>query len=219
MLLAILFRSLRPDFMETQLGPFHGQFCYPIGCSGGEVVRYLWAITLQASCATIGFLWVPGRGCGALCSPRHHSIPSSGLAGLRPAHARDACSPLHGRCRHGFLCHTAVTIPRRLGHTCTSRPEAESFTSTPPRRRCSVGRCCVTGTTHASALNPPDDYGHASAADPSRTMTTRPRPGPRPAPVHARGVIHPESDLTMIRQGVSSPHRSVSSKARKPIFS
>lgn len=57
---AALFRSLKPDFMETQLGPFHGQFCCPIGCSGSEVVRYLWAITLRVSCASIGFLWVPG---------------------------------------------------------------------------------------------------------------------------------------------------------------
>lgn len=51
-----------------------------------------------------------GRGCGALCSLRHHSSPSLGLAGLSPAHARDASSPLHGRCRHGFLRQAAVTI-------------------------------------------------------------------------------------------------------------
>ena len=81
-----------------------------LSCSDGEVVRYLWEITLRVSCAAIGFLSVPGWGCDARCSLRHRSNPSLGLAGLRPAHARDAASPLHGRCRHGFLCHTAVTI-------------------------------------------------------------------------------------------------------------
>ena len=128
---AALFRSLKPDFMETQLGPFHGQFCYPIGCSGGEVVRYLWAITLRVSCASIGFLWVPGRGCDALCSLRHRSNPSLGLAGLRPAHARDAALPLHGRCRHGFLCHTAVTI---RGASAMPAHRVQTPNSSPPSR-------------------------------------------------------------------------------------
>ena len=41
-------------------------------------------------------------------------------------------------------------------------------------------------------------------------------PPPRLTPEEA---VHPASGLTMIRQGVSSPHRSVSSKARNPIFS
>lgn len=62
--------------------------------------------------------------------------------------------------------------------------------------------------------------------EPTRRLGTRIGCGPfadhddaPPAPVHARGVIHPPSGLTMIRQGVSSPHRSVSSRARNPIFS
>lgn len=75
---------------------------------GGEIS--LRSIALRASCAAIGFLSVPGRGCGARCSLRHRSNPSLGLAGLSPAHARDASSPLHGRCRHGFLRQAAVTI-------------------------------------------------------------------------------------------------------------
>ena len=120
---------------------------------------------------------------------------------------------------HPFMADAGTGSCARLPSRFAGPRPCPPLASIPPRRRCSVGRCCVTGTTHASALNPPDDWGHASAADPSRTMTTRPGPVHAPGPVDARGVIHPASDLTMIRQGVPSPHRSVSSKARKPIFS
>ena len=93
--------------------------------------RYLWAITLRASCASIGFLWVPGWGCDALYSLRHHSSPSLGLAGLRPAHARDAALPLHGRCRPGFLCQAAVTV---RGASAMPAHRVQTPNSSPPSR-------------------------------------------------------------------------------------
>ena len=72
-----------------------------------------------------------GRGCGALCSLQHRSNPSLGLAGLRPAHARDAALPLHGRCRHGFLRQAAVTI---RGTSAMPAHRVQTPNSSPPSR-------------------------------------------------------------------------------------
>ena len=235
--------------METQLGPFHGQFCYPIGCSGGEVVRYLWAITLQASCATIGFLWVPGRGCGALCSPRHHSRflldpDQEGKGKLRcslfPATPLDPIIRFGGfascPCSRCMLAPSwpmpaRVLVPHRRHDSAAPRP----YLHITPRSRVlhiyTAPQALLCGAVlchgnHARIRTEPTrrlwtriGCGPFADHDDAPPARSTPRPGPRPAPVHARGVIHPESDLTMIRQGVSSPHRSVSSRARNPIFS
>ena len=128
-----LFRPPRPDFIETtwrrrttpsaQIVPvsktgLHGDSVRPVSRTillsdrllrrrGGEISPGDHASDFLCD---YRLLIGSGRGCGALCSLRHCSIPSLGLAGLRPAHARDAASPLHGRCWHGFLCQAAVTI-------------------------------------------------------------------------------------------------------------
>ena len=70
------------------------------------------------------------------------------------------------------------------------------------------------GTTHASVLNPPDDWRNGIACGPFASHDDA-----SPLRLTPEEVVHPPSGLTMIRQGVSSPHRSVSSRARNPIFS
>lgn len=118
-----------------------------------------------------------------------------------------------------------------------SRPTRPEAFSIPPSRFAASGRARVASRQSAPRAHPAHrpagtalrggGVSRESRVHPSRTCSTGRDTSIGRGPFANCGVsrstpeaaVHPASGLTMIRQGVSSPHRLVSSRAKNPIRS
>lgn len=179
---------------------------------GGEVLPG--GIGPDVLCGYQSLFLIPGRGCDAPSSPRdntrsHHrasrasALPMLNEPGLlfpqdrrdqRPSPYRRPDSRHSGRARVAFRQSAPRAHPtHRPAGTALRGGGVSRESRVHPSRTCSTGRDTSIGR------------GPFANCDVSRSTP--------------EAAVHPASSLTMIRQGVPSPHRLVSSRAKNPIRS